>query len=271
MPARTELLQQRIEGSDGLERFRVDDRTYTRDPAGRWSYGDTGVLVPGARDLLLRDLYVPGTLVNAKGEVEAIVIPVPDADGTVELGWCAGGASVVELGARRSYLIDRDEWERRASSRCGIWAPELHGTDPERLAACAERDFRLAQHRADLAARRRARAFHAAAEDGMTRRALASLVELSPSRIQQVTDASRSPDGFDPRNVEAQLVLEMVARAPHIEIAELDGDSEETRRSTRDSVETLLKAGLIAFGRTRDSLVLTAAGRDFIQTGRRSR
>lgn len=68
-----------------------------------------------------------------------------------------------------SYLIDAEGWQALASARYGIHAPELHGTDIERMAACAERDFQLAQYRAELAARRRALAFREAIAHGMTR------------------------------------------------------------------------------------------------------
>lgn len=269
---RTEPRQTRVPpvaGEGPVIRFAVEGRIYTRGPEGQWLYGDTGVPVPGSRDLRLSDVYKPGT-VGVHPDADEFVMIAADDVACPELTWASREGTPVDIAGRRYYLVSATVWAEHGDAVCGVHAPELHGSPEERLAARAERDFRLAQYAAELAAARRARAFETAGDRGLTRRRLAALVNLSPTRIQQLADeVPPAADGLAPGDEEAHWVLEAVARTPHIEVAELQGADASDQRSTRDAAQRLIEAGLITTGRTPDSLVLTAVGRAFVQQGRK--
>ena len=270
---RTEPRQKRIPPVDGegaVIRFEVQGRIYTRGAEGQWFYGDTGVAVPGSRDLQLRDVYEPSSVSGrARSGDEFVMIAAADV-ACPELTWVSREGTPVEIAGRRHYLVAGLAWAQHGDAVCGVSAPELHGSPEERLVARAERDFRLAQHEAELAATRRARAFEIAAARGITRRRLAALVNLSPTRIQQLADdAPPAASGLAPGDDEAHWVLDAVARSPHVELAELQGADFRDQHSTVAAAQRLVAAGLITAARTADAFVLTESGREYVQHGRK--
>jgi hypothetical protein len=99
------------------------DGAYARDELGTWFDTLTGAEVPGASDLVLRDLYDPpideldGALVR--------IVPRTWASRHPEhpLAWIFAYA---DLGGREPVAVPAAAWEERADEPVAMAAPELH-------------------------------------------------------------------------------------------------------------------------------------------------
>ena len=99
--------------------------SYRRDPDGTWRYTVGGDPVPGARDLLLGDLYRPESDDDPELGHDVVVVPrqwVGLRPGH-PLAWVTEHG---ELGSREPFRVPSDTWRAHLDDVVGMDAPELH-------------------------------------------------------------------------------------------------------------------------------------------------
>lgn len=94
------------------------------DDGGVWVY-EWGGRVPGARALLLGDLYEFPVAERARGLV--MLVPLVLVESVAELGWCAAWWDPRQRGGTADLVLEvpASAWESRADEVVGMWAPEL--------------------------------------------------------------------------------------------------------------------------------------------------
>lgn len=168
---------------------------YVKDPDGVWRFADSGIAVPGARDLTLSERFRPKSVLAEDGQtVERIIVSGDDIRREPELlGWC------LEQGARleNSYgkvievLVPFELWQERDHVPGAIYAPEEHSLiEAEREVARVERMCREAERELQAAADARAKVLRRYAHE-MTRQEAREITGLSIGRIQQLIGESR--------------------------------------------------------------------------------
>ena len=162
---------------------------YVKGTDGIWRYADSGIAVPGARDLTLSERFEIKTVLAADGKtVERVIVSGEDIRQAPELlGWCTEKGARVEnsYGKVIEVLVPYELWRERDRVPNAIFAPEHSPKDTEREVARAERRYREAERELEIASAARAEALrHSAGE--MTRQEAREITGLSVGRIQQL-------------------------------------------------------------------------------------
>ena len=165
------------------DRITCGDGRYVRDDDGVWRYADSGVEVPGARDMTISDH-------NLEVRGDEVLVPRALAEREPELAWCLDSGKRHAWDAEGIIRVPLAEWDRHAAEPLGMWAPELAEDPQTRELALAEREYRHERARLEAALeqakRRRDEAIRRAAEDGMSYRAIAHALGLSHQRVAQI-------------------------------------------------------------------------------------
>lgn len=99
------------------------DGAYWRDPSGTWRYASDDVAVPGATDLLIRDLFDPIAIESEGKPLRIVPRAWARRHPSHPLAWVFEHA---ELGGREAIAVPAREWSRRENDIAGMAAPELH-------------------------------------------------------------------------------------------------------------------------------------------------
>lgn len=175
-------------GHEEFELTYLNDVQYIRDPEGVWHYADTWIEVPGARDLTLTERFEPKFIINGGGEVERVVVPGESIEEFPELlEWCLdiGTAITDEDGEIAEVFVPIEAWRERDRVPGALVAPEHTGNPAEQELAQAERAYREAERRLEIAADNRAEVLRRHSDE-MTRQEARAITGLSVGRIQQL-------------------------------------------------------------------------------------
>jgi hypothetical protein len=179
--------------SDVLE---IEGTRYFRDGDGVWRFAENGIKVPGARDLTLTERFKP-KVVMAGGKVERVVLAGRDIrehpdllSWALDAGQCMRGPD----GEIDEVFIPHKIWEKHDQITHAMVAPEHSFSPSERELALAERQFREAEQRLEVAAAKRAEVLRESAHS-LTRQEARAITGLSVGRIQQLV--SGSSEDFD--------------------------------------------------------------------------
>lgn len=179
-------------GESPFEVAEIEGSRVWRDASGLWRYTDTGIPVPGARDVTLTERFQPKQVVNAQEQIERVIVSAEDIASAPEvLDWCLVEGTPIELdGELIEVLVPYELWQERDRIPCELIAPEYHGTEAEQQVAMAERAYREAERQAEKAADYRAEVLRRYAEE-MTRQEARAITGLSVGRIQQLIRSDR--------------------------------------------------------------------------------
>lgn len=231
-------------GRLSLESAKINGVQFVRDPEGVWRFAETGIPVPGARDVTLTERFDPKLIVRSDGEVERVVV----SGASIEVGgdlldWCLEEGSLVLDGDRLiEVLVPYPEWQKRDRIPGELIVPELHGTEPERELAEAERQFREAERGMEEAAAGRAEVLRRYADE-MTRQEARAITGLSVGRIQQLIRSELLEE-------HERTILETFQAGPFETFGEFAEKAEEAGLPTdtdllQDAIEELQNRGYI--------------------------
>jgi hypothetical protein len=171
-----------------------------------WRYADSGIAVPGARDLTLSERFETKTVVGADGKtIERVIVSGDDIRSAPELlDWCLEHGAQIENshGDVEEVLVPYEIWQERNHVPGAIYAPEDSPREAERELAKAERAYREAEQGIEIASAVRADALRRYANE-MTRQEAREITGLSIGRIQQLIRGYRL-------NATQQAVLRLV-------------------------------------------------------------
>jgi hypothetical protein len=166
----------------------IDGERYLRDAEGIWRFADTGIAVPGARDLTLTERFQPKKVIGGDGEVERVLVSCLDIERAPDLlGWCLEAGTVIEGadGGAGEVLVPIRLWQEHDRIAGTLVDPARSGTPAERELAVAERRCREAERELERAASIRAGVLRR--HDGeLTRQEARAITGLSVGRIQQL-------------------------------------------------------------------------------------
>jgi hypothetical protein len=195
-------------GESPFEVAEIDDVKFLRDANGVWRYAESGIPVPGARDVTLTERFQPKLIINSEQEIERVVVSA-GAIATVPelLGWCLTEGTPVKAGDELlEVLVPYELWQKRDRIPGELIVPEYHGSEAQQQVAAAEREYREVERQFEKAADYRAEVLRRH-YDEMTRQEARAITGLSVGRIQQLIRAG----GLEPRE---RQILELFADGP---------------------------------------------------------
>lgn len=167
---------------------------FERVGTGEWVYAETGIEVPGARDLTLSDRFEP--LLAGRpgaGPEQALVSAEHVRENPDLLGWCREIGALVRdptTGKAAGYMVPYEAWLEHDREPIGVTAAEFSEDDAEAQLALAEHEYRAAQRRSERASARRLAALKTAIASGVSRTRAAEITGLSNGRVTQLLHPS---------------------------------------------------------------------------------
>jgi hypothetical protein len=171
-----------------FEEAMIEGVHYVRDHRGIWRYAENWIPVPGARDLTLTERFQPKVIINARGDIERVVVSGDSIrDAPDLLGWCEEVGAVMRSpdGEVDEVFVPYPAWKDRDRVPNALVAPEHSDNEAERAVALVERKYREADQALKEVAEERADVLRAYS-DRMTREDARKITDLSVGRIQQL-------------------------------------------------------------------------------------
>lgn len=164
-----------------------------RDDSGQLRYEGTSIPAVGARDVTLAEAADPRVVARSDGEPEAVLLSLTEIESDQKLLWALPAGTRLDGDEEPLYKIPWEVWQEHASEPVGAWLPECDATGLDRALAIREREYRFAKQALDDMGVARQYLVLLASRLGRSRRVVGEALDLSPARVQQLSESAPRP------------------------------------------------------------------------------